>query len=200
MKRKNFFLLLFFILPLIFTSCVDVVQTIDFKNGNYQIGYRITMTKAFLEMSGENPENCFSDEDFDDFPEEVTLKKINTSTDIGYGFDISISPKTTDETKEFLPKVLKDGRIEIPLILSDELSESQNSDYDPETKAISEAMLSSAKWRVFVTKNLLPSISKAYLENEYGTQNVDFFEVGDVFVISIPFVLIKEETFLRIEK
>ena len=61
-------------------------------------------------------------------------------------------------------------------------------------------MLSSATWHVYITKKLVPSISKVYLENSYGTQNLEYFEIGNVFVINIPIILIEKDTHLRLEK
>lgn len=200
MKKK--FVILFFIcsVSFLFTSCVEIVQTIDFCDGNYKIGYRLTLNKTLLAMGGEDSETFLDDMDFSDLPEGVTANTIDTSLDIGFGFDIIVDPKTTEEIRDFLPKVLKDGRIEIPLIAKDFITDMEESEYSSESETIRQAMLSSAKWRVYITKNLLSSISKVYLENTYRTQKLEYFEIGDVYVINIPIIFIEKDTDLIIEK
>ena len=188
------------LVSLVFTSCVDIVQTIDFKDGNYKIGYRLTINKTILAMADEEPSELFDEMDLSDVPEGISLTKIDTSLDVGLGFDAVVDPKAESKTKEFLPKVLKDGRIEIPLIFEEEFTSKESSEYDGKSEVMAKAMLSSAKWHVYITKKLVPSISKVYLENNYGTQNLEYFEIGDVFVINIPIILIEKDTHLRLEK
>lgn len=151
-------------------------------------------------MADEDPSELFDEIDLSDVSEGISLTKIDTSLDVGLGFDAVVSPKAESITKEFLPKVLKDGRIEIPLIFEEEFTSKESSEYDGESEVMAKALLSSATWHVYITKKLVPSISKVYLENNYGTQNLEYFEIGNVFVINIPIILIEKDTHLRLEK
>ncbi|WP_288602832.1 hypothetical protein [uncultured Treponema sp.] len=108
MKKTISTFLFICLVSLVFTSCVDIVETIDFKDGNYKIGYRLTINKTILAMADEDPSELFDEIDLSDVPEGISLTKIDTSLDVGLGFDAVVSPKAESITKEFLPKVLKE--------------------------------------------------------------------------------------------
>lgn len=108
-------------------------------------------------MADDDPEEIFEyfdEESLADLPENVYAKPMNTDLEVGAEFSFSIDPKTTDETeKSFLPKVAGQ-KCYIPFLLGSEdfsFADFMKSD-DSESQAISEAILSSAKCRIMVSK------------------------------------------------
>ena len=108
MIRKMFFLVVLIFSVLCFTSCLDYVQTISYKNGKYHFYYKVTVSKLLMEM-GDGDSDSFVEElqaDLEqDFPDFVEAKVVNTELEAGMEVSFDISPKTTEEDeKEFLPK------------------------------------------------------------------------------------------------
>lgn len=101
--QKLFFILLI-ILCFSFTSCIDYVQSITYKDGKYEIYYKVTLSKVLFAMMDENPESIFEDFGDDmDLPENITLNPVETDLEVGAEINMSINPKTTDEIeKSFL--------------------------------------------------------------------------------------------------
>ena len=79
-------------------------------------------------------------------------------------------------------------------------SDSFDSD-DSMGEAISQAILSSAKCRIFIGKNLIPEIETAYIEG-LGELNyiIPVYDYGDSFCLEIPFVVIMEDSFYKTDK
>ena len=157
-------MLLLLLISMLFTSCIDYVQSVAYKDGKYQIYYKITLSKLLFAIADETPEEVFEyfdDESLDDLPENVYAKPVNTDLEVGAEFSLFIDPKTTDETeKSFLPKVAGQ-KCYIPFLLGGKdfsFGDFMKSD-DSESQAISEAILSSAKCRVMVSKKIISSIN-----------------------------------------
>lgn len=191
---------------MLFTSCIDYVQSVTYKDGKYQIYYKITLSKVLFAIADENPEEVFEyfdDESLDDLPENVYAKPVNTDLEVGAEFSLSIDPKTTDETeKSFLPKVAGQ-KCYIPFLLGGKdfsFGDFMKSD-DSESQAISEAILSSAKCRVMVSKKIISSINNAYFEG-HGGQNysVAVFDYGESFCIEIPFIVLFETGMYKFDR
>lgn len=68
-------------------------------------------------------------------------------------------------------------------------------------ETISQAILSSAKCRIFIGKNLIPKIETAYIE---GLDELNYiipvYDYGDSFCLEIPFVVIMEDSFYKTDK
>ena len=90
--KKTFYLLLVVLLSLLFTSCIDYVQSISFKDGKYQLYYKITLSKVLFAMSGENPDEFLDmlNEDTEGLPENARLNTVNTDLEVGMEFFLSI--------------------------------------------------------------------------------------------------------------
>ena len=72
--RKLLRLLPLLLIPLLFTSCIDYVQSITYKDGKYQMYYKVTLSKVLFALGDEDPEEIFEsfDEDaLEDLPENV---------------------------------------------------------------------------------------------------------------------------------
>lgn len=204
MKILHFLSLL--LIPLLLTSCIDYVQSITYKDGKYQIYYKITLSKLLFAIADENPEEIFEyfdDESLDDLPENVCIKPVNTNLEVGAEISLLIDTKTTDETeKSFLPKVAGQ-KCYIPFLFGGEnfsFADFMKSD-DSESQAISEAVLSSAKCRVMVSKKIISSIKNAYFEGRGGQNySVAVFDYGESFCMEILFIVLFETGMYKFDR
>lgn len=200
---KNFLKAIPFILFLFcFTSCVDYVQSITYKNGKYQIYYKITLSKVLFAMMDQDPDEIFEefdDETLNEFPERGEIKPVNTDLEIGAEIILKLDPKTNDETeKSFLPKV-SSNKCFIPFLLgnNDSISESVKSDGE----AMAQAILSSAKCRVLISKNIIPVIETAYFSGKGGQNySIPVYDYGDVHCLEVPFPILFEDGKYRTDR
>ena len=204
--RKLLHLLPLLLIPLLFTSCIDYVQSITYKDGKYQMYYKVTLSKVLFALGDEDPEEIFESFDEDtlkDLPENVDVKPVNTDLEVGAEFSLSIDPKTTDEIeKSFLPTVAG-NKCFIPFLLGDKdssIADAMKSD-DNEAQGIAEAITSSAKCRVMISKKVIPSIEIAYFEGR-GSQNysIPLFDYGESYCLEIPFIVLFESGMYKFDK
>ena len=204
--RKLLHLLPLLLIPLLFTSCIDYVQSITYKDGKYQMYYKVTLSKVLFALGDEDPEEIFESFDEDtlkDLPENVDVKPVNTDLEVGAEFSLSIDPKTTDEIeKSFLPTVAG-NKYFIPFLLGDKdnsIADAMKSD-DNEAQGIAEAIMSSAKCRVMISKKVIPSIEIAYFEGR-GSQNysIPLFDYGESYCLEIPFIVLFESGMYKFDK
>lgn len=204
--RKLLRLLPLLLIPLLFTSCIDYVQSITYKDGKYQMYYKVTLSKVLFALGDEDPEEIFESFDEDtlkDLPENVDVKPVNTDLEVGAEFSLSIDPKTTDEIeKSFLPTVAG-NKCFIPFLLGDKdssIADAMKSD-DNEAQGIAEAIMSSAKCRVMISKKVIPSIEIAYFEGR-GSQNysIPVFDYGESYCLEIPFIVLFESGMYKFDK
>ena len=182
------------------------MQSITYKDGKYQMYYKVTLSKVLFALGDEDPEEIFEsfDEDtLEDLPENVDVKPVNTDLEVGAEFSLSIDPKTTDETeKSFLPTVAG-NKCFIPFLLGDKdnsIADAMKSD-DNEAQGIAEAIMSSAKCRVMISKKVIPSIEIAYFEGR-GSQNysIPVFDYGESYCLEIPFIVLFESGMYKFDK
>lgn len=182
------------LISILFTSCIDYVQSITYKDGKYQMYYKVTLSKVLFALGNEDPEAIFEsfDEDtLENLPENVDLKPVNTDLEIGAEFTLSIDPKTTDEIeKSFLPTVVG-KKCFIPFLLSSIADTMDSDNYD--AKEMTEAILSSAKCRVMISKKVISSMEIAFFEGR-GSQNysIPVFDYGENYCLEIPFIVLFE--------
>lgn len=206
MKKKTAFAFLI-IVCLLFTSCVDYVQSISYKNGNYQMYYKVTLSKLLFAMMDEDPEEIFKDFDeeaFGEVPENASVNPVNTDLEVGAEFKFSIDPKTTDDTeKAFLPTI-SGTKCYIPFLLgeNESIADSIDSDTDNDYgEGFAEAIMSSAKCRILINKGVIPSIETAYFEGK-GNQNysIPIFDYGDSNCLEIPFIILSQKGMYRTDR
>lgn len=165
--------------------------------------YKATLSKVLFAMSGENPNEIFNDfegefnnfdnKSFENLPKSLKINPINTDLELGAEFSFEIDPRTSDETeKSYLPKV-SGKKCYIPFFLgnsSSDFSDELNSQ-DAESQEIIVALLSSAKSRVLIGKNIISSIETAYFEGTGGQNySIPVFDYGDSYCLEIPFVIL----------
>ena len=186
---KKFSFIFVILVSLLFTSCIDYVQTVTYKDGKYQLYYKVTLSKVIFAMVDE--------EALSELPENVVVHPVNTDLEVGAEFTMTIDPRTTDETeKEFLPTVAG-KKCFIPFLFGndDSISNSLKSSEDSEGEAIASAMLSSAKRRIMISKKVIPEIETAYFEGRGGQNySVALFDYGESWCAEIPFIMITEDT------
>ena len=204
--RKLLRLLPLLFILFLFTSCIDYVQSITYKDGKYQMYYKVTFSKVLFALGDEDPEEIFEsfdEETLEDLPENVDVKPVNTDLEVGAEFTLSIDPKTTDETeKSFLPTVAG-NKCFIPFLLGDKdssIADAMKSD-DNDAQGIAEAIMSSAKCRVLISKKVIPSIEIAYFEGR-GSQNysIPVFDYGESYCLEIPFIVLFESGLYKFDK
>ena len=205
--RKIISIISLFLICLAFTSCVDYVQSISYKNGKYQMYYKITLSKLIFAMADEDPEEIFKDfdeEEIGELPENVSMTPVNTDLEVGAEFKFNIDPKTTDEKeKAFLPTI-SGNKCYIPFLLgenesiADSVGNNDSSDYG---EAFAEAIMSSAKCRILISKGVIPSIETVYFEGK-GNQNysIPVFDYGDDNCLEIPFILLSQKGMYRTDR
>ena len=200
--RKILWLLPLILISLLCTSWIDYVQSVIYKDGKYQMYYKVTFSKVLFELAEENPEEILELLDKDDFPKNANVKPVNTDLEVGAEFSFSIDPKTTDETeKAFLPTV--SGQKYFFTFLSGEendlMTDSMKSDF--ETQKIAEAVLSFAKCRIIISKKIISSIDTAYFEGRAGQNySIPVFDYGETYCLEIPFIVLFESSMYKLDK
>lgn len=206
---KRFYFLFLILISALFTSCVDYVQTVSFKDGKYQLYYKVTLSKVLFAMGDQDPDTLFNDFDeeaLSELPSNVEVKPVNTDLEVGAEFTLNIDPRTTDETeKTFLPTIAG-KKCFIPFLLGEDnnsISDNFDSSDNSEGEVFAAAMLSSAKCRIMISKKVIPEIETAYFEGKGGQNySVALFDYGDSWCAEIPFILITENknTQLKLDK
>lgn len=189
---------------LFFTSCVDYVQSVTFKSGKYHMYYKETLSKLLFAMADEDPEEIFRNFDEDEIgelPPNTSIKPVNTELEVGAEFTFEIDPKTTDETeKSFLPTVAG-KKCFIPFLLGQNDSISDSVGADSEGKEFGAAIMSSAKCRILLSKNLIPEIETAYFEGKGGQNfSIPVFDYGEANCLEIPFIILTQEGIYRTDR
>lgn len=187
---------------MLLTSCFDYVQSISYKNGQYEIYYKLTFSKIIMALAGEE---ATEDDLIGEFAEGGPFDKseiTEVDTDIEKGFEarISIDPKTKDaDEKSLLPK--KSGnKCYIPFTFAKDFS-SDELGLDDDESGMAYVMLSSVKCRVLVSKKIIQFVSRAYFEGTDGAYcSVPFYDYGDSFCIEVPLPLIMTSPSYRLDR
>lgn len=204
-KLRLIFAVFVLLAPLVFTSCIDYVQTVSYKDGAYRLYYKITLSKLLFALGDEDPEDVlegFDGEAFSELPNAVEARSVNTDLEVGAEFAFSVSPKTADKAeKSFLPTVAG-NKCYIPFLLGSETKSFANLfETDSEYESIAEAVLSSAKCRVMVSKSVIARVATAYFEGR-GGQNcpVAVFDYGESWCMEIPFIALFDDSMYRFDR
>ena len=204
MKNLSKFLAIL-LLAFMFTSCVDYVQSISYKDGKYHLYYKITLSKLIYSMANQDPEEAFDNYDvetIDGMPENIIVKPVNTELEIGEEFYLDIDPKTKNEKEKALLPKISGNKCYIPFMIgnSDSISDSVGSESSG-GEGFAEAIMSSAKCRVLIGKNLLPSIEIAYLEGKGGKNySVPVYDYGESYCFEIPFIVLMQDGMYRMDR
>ena len=204
--KKHILIIATLLLSFVFTSCVDYVQSVSYKNGMYQMYCKVTLSKLLFAMMNEDPEKIFDgfdDQALGDLPENVVVKPVNTELEVGAEFSFNIDPHTADESEKSCLPTVQGNKCYVPFIIGQNksIADSASSSSNDEGEAFAKAILSSAKCRVLIGKNIMPSIETAYFEGK-GNQNysIPVFDYGDDYCLEIPFIALCEEGMYRTDR
>jgi len=221
MKRKILLTVAGILLAVMLTSCLDAIEyiTLD-ENDDIKISFMITISKSLFEMGGEGAsvEETFADEVLD--PEKITemipgAKKVearllNSDVDYGYLFTFSLPREYQPAADTPMAPLFTESGIEILLSISDNESKSSSGSVKSKKKKAEEpmdemgaAIFSSAKYKLQISKKLLPQASKAYIETITGVRtSVELIDLDDNYLVNLPMLLVmgeEEETRLIID-
>ncbi|MBR5096862.1 MAG: hypothetical protein IK094_07145 [Treponema sp.] len=203
--RKYILIIATVLLSFCLASCVDYVQSVSYKNGKYQMYCKVTLAKMLFAMVNEDPEkifNGFDDQTLGDLPKSVVVKPVNTELEVGAEFSFNIDQHTANESEKACLPTVQGNKCYVPFIIGQNksIADSASSNND-ESEAFAKAILSSAKCRVLIGKNIMPSIETAYFEGK-GNQNysIPVFDYGEDFCLEIPFIALCEEGMYRTDR
>lgn len=196
------------VVSVLLTSCIDYVQTISYKDGMYRFYFKATLSKVLFAIANEDPEDIFdglNKDAFSSLPENVEIRPVNTDLEVGAEFALRVSPRTADAAeKAFLPTVAG-KKCFIPFLPGNKTDSfaggMKSKSGGGEDEAFTKAILSSAKCRVMVGKNIIPTIEAAYFEGT-GGQNcpVPVFDYGETWCMEIPFIVLFEDGMYRLDR
>ena len=126
------------------------------------------------------------------------MKPVNTDLELGAEYTLTINPSTTNKKEmDLLPKI-SGNKCYIPFLIGSEDSSFADSmeTGSSEGEVFVEAILSSAKCRIIISKVVLPQIKEAYLEGpEDNNYNIPVFDYGESYCLEIPLVVLIAHTF-----
>lgn len=209
--RKALFLLLI-VSTLILSGCIDVYQHIKRNsNGNTDLYIQFTLSKPLMAMASSfsddedsfdynqwlDKDNNLSTFSSNGFP-IIEQGKIDTETDFGFfvktSYNLSQNKNIKGDTN-FIP--LQSGSKTVFYL---NLKSSSEGDSIKENTQIVNALLSSAKYRLTISKTFLKNISKVYLEDDEIIRKISFVDLTDEYLIEIPMIyLLDNNTQLIIE-
>lgn len=188
MKVRGFLVPFFLVLAaMIFSSCVEVVQVITLEKNVYKIDYRVMLNKNVLALADTSADEVFDEMGLDTLPDNMKVEKIDTELECGAVLSTEIDSSAKNEYADFLPTI-KGGKVEIPLPFTDGFDDtvSDMKKDDSNMQAVYDMFCSTAKWRIMVSKKIVPTARKVWLESKYGAKNLEFFYAGEILCINIP--------------
>lgn len=202
MKKKYHIWTILFSLNLCFflTSCIDVVQTVDFLGKNiYSSSYRITFDMDIKSLYK------IVDEDYKDYSEDIeeSLKEIISSGGIVYSYPIEadseigelitcISDFQSSKTSEYgyLSPLKETHRICIPLVKLSSNDSSSTEEFD--INSFMSEILTEGSYHLNFSKKVVASIYSTRLITERGTVLTTLYPTAtqDYYTINIPITYI----------
>ena len=209
-NRMNRFLkilpLLF--LPLLFTSCFDYVQSISASEDDYNLYYRVALSRVMFAVSGEDPNSFLDDittEPLEKLPETVVSNKIDTEYEVGAEHIVTIPKNQSKGTDDIVPHS-SGNKTYIPFLLGAQTENLEKirdmlDDSEEGSSIFLNAMVSTIKCKVFVSKEIVPKITTAYFEGKgRSTYQIPFYDMGIMYCIEVPFITILEENKYKFEQ
>ena len=176
----------FYALSVVFISvsligCLEIFEYITVEDDKVNMTMNITLSKAMMEtLESMDEGSSQSDYDYEDlnedeinkvFPYEVKINKVNTSTDFGFNVSSSLEKKDMEklnyEDNPYLP--IKKGK-SYYMSFADTSSES----------------VPTYRYRLIVSKTYIENIKKVILKLDDESMDVDFYDLGDAYLIDIP--------------
>lgn len=196
-KKLRYFSAAIFVVfsSFLMTSCIDYVQSVWYKEGKYGVYCKFTLSKMLFELAEQDPESAFNDlydEELSSLPENLEIKKVDTDLEVGAEIRMKIPPKTNDEKLKAIIPAISKNKVTIPFFAGTNIEENfviPDEDGDTSSTEIAKAVLSSAKCRVIVAKNIVPEIETAYFQGKGGQDlSIPFFDYGNSWCFEIPLI------------
>lgn len=182
------------------TSCLDSVQAISYNDGQYYWYMKLSLSKALLEMTGEDADAFWEEvdnADFGEFPDFVSVKPVETDMEVGVEVSAYLDPNSKDEDIQLiLPrKIGNEYHVAFFVGFMDIFNSGDFSDSDE--IEMTQMMLASAKCRVMVGKNIIPHAEGAYIaawdDSWYGEDyKMPVYDYGDSYCVEIPWAILLE--------
>lgn len=202
MKIEKIFTAVAVALTVSLSGCLDIYQHFSPATGKkVRVYTRFTVSKGIFEIANSMSEDKVDpdyDSIFSEFNSETLSKmgrvnpqiqKIDDDQDFGYGISVDLSGSDQDYEKAiasgeipFLP-LLRDKRIEIHYTPSDE-------SLGKEKEEMTVALLSMVKYKITISKGVMPAIKRVSLQTEGGTSEYPALDIGDQYLIEIPLMAV----------
>ena len=182
---------------LLFVSCFEIVESVSMEKGKYKISYRIAVSKTLCELGeidfGQLILDILDDPGFWEDPAIKQLKKIDTDFETGLFFRIEVpkNPKNlSHDWAELVPTKEGDAYI----FSLDWFNEGDTDFHDLDDQLSSDftkMFLEMAKYRILMSKSLMPKMSSARLVCDGWTvYEGSFYDEGDVWSVEVPMSLL----------
>lgn len=158
-------------------------------------------TEDLLDLLGEsmNSKNPKLEKEINDFykelktsnmfPESGYTSKVNTNADVGIHYEAAVyaNSYTVNDFKAYIPKKYKNA-------LTLELSENLNTNSSSDEFSEYAGFLSGLKHRIYIAKNLLPTLSNAEItDSNYIGKSLTFYDCAGMWCIELPFSFLCED-------
>ena len=172
------------------TSCFDITQFVTLTDGRYNVSVKCGFDRNMLYLA-DSDEDSLTEEldkterDIQNEDYHIVFNRIDTGNEIGFflKFDCSEDADVTSDLANFLPYRDRRG-LKFPLMLGEEIG--QTTVDDPLDIAVT--VLSIAKYRLIVDKNVIERINSAAVidKDSRHSVNVQFYDCGAYYLIDVP--------------
>lgn len=187
------------------SGCIDIVQHISRStDGKEQNIIKITISKTMLEMiAGMSEKSLDINSFFDEMPIQASdidrhqlfstkVSKINTEFDIGYLINMKINYNDKNTVKalnaealDFIPRY---GKKMMSIHISSLKDDEKDGDSSSDNEMLN--MMASGKYRLFISKMCMPSVSKAVVKTAQKTITMDVLDLNHEYLIEVPIQLL----------
>lgn len=179
-------------------ACLDIVHHVTRDDAEQTVVFvRFAFSRMLLEFAQENTEDdqCASiasdaDSLIDQDTQGISIEVSEIDTELECGTRIRLSGNLAAIGR--LNDEINDDRIPlIPLVESDQivvLFPDQDFDLDDEYSGVALAVMSSAKYRLRVSKSHFPTVKRALFQTNIDSLPLAIEDYGDVFEIELPLI------------
>ncbi|MBR3731443.1 MAG: hypothetical protein IKQ61_12340 [Spirochaetales bacterium] len=193
MKSWKQIIRLFFIitiLPIMFTSCFDITQSVSLTDGRYNISVKCGFDRNMLYLADSDEESLTEEldrieKDIQNESHNIVFNRIDTGNEVGFflRFDCSSDEDVTSDLADFLPYRDRRG-LKFPLIIGEEIGQTEVD--DPLDIAVT--VLSIAKYKLLIDKNVISRITSAAVidKDSRHSVSVPFYDCGAYYMVDVP--------------
>ena len=178
------------VMSITLTSCFDITQSVTLTDGRYNVSVKCGFDRNMLYL-GDADEDSLTDElnklesDIQNESYHIVFNRIDVGNEVGFflRFDCSSDEDVTSDLANFLPYRDRRG-LKFPLVLGEEIGQTEVAD----PLDIAATVLSIAKYRLIVDKNVIERINSAAVidKDSRHSVNVQFYDFGVYYLIDVP--------------